>query len=657
MKLAVAIGVGVLVAACGMSERAPVAVVDHSPPWALDPAVPGGDLPPAGRSLFDFALARHVNGEDSYDIPPTFDELLGRIERGLGCDGGCSRQVLIPLGRSLQRTAASPGFFSSPRVVVAITGDGAGPISGRDRIYLGYQRRAGTIEVISYNEAAGRFEFQLVTGYRSGGTPQLVYAKRSVCVACHQNHGPIFSRQVWDETNANPRIAALLNEANPTFERIPVETPNAIDDATERANLIGVTQRLWMEACDPSCRRAALIAALQFRLSGGRGFDREPIAKLIAGGMRTHFPDGLAIPNPDIPNRDPLDMSAGISGRAQSHVSARLEALVPRAPLDVWRADDPELAHRFVTGLAQLLSAADIRAIDERISSRSPTPTHIYRAPCTLVAGNANSPYECRGEVVLSGNASVVSLLSIGDAMPLRNLSVADARRKSGRFEFSPRSGVGYARLASGDAVSRVSLRGRGDQGEVEVTVVEDFSILREGLSSATFPDRPFSRATVMAAVDAALDVSPALRCCEDGASLPPAKTETPEANTLPLEAAAFKDPCGRCHGTTQTSPPNFLAGDEKRVSTLLAHCAPRIFVRLAMWDVPADLRDKVPMPPPAASRAGHPWVQESPPESVAPLRKYVAGLLRTETGAEPDVANLLLHGYENMRTCLPAGT
>ena len=58
-------------------------------------------------------------------------------------------------------------FFSFPRVVAAMTADGGGQLLAKDRVYLGYQERAGVIEVISYNEAAARFEFQLVRNYRS----------------------------------------------------------------------------------------------------------------------------------------------------------------------------------------------------------------------------------------------------------------------------------------------------------------------------------------------------------------------------------------------------------------------------------------------------------------------------------------------------------
>ena len=189
----------VLMACCSLTSAADAT----APRWVLDPAVPGPDLPAEGRSLFDLMAADGV--------PFPFEALVRKLERQAGCKTGqCVSSVLIPLGRSLQRASAAPDFFASPRVVVAVTGEGLGPMFAKDRLYLGYQERANLIEVISYNEAAGRFEFQLVRNYSAGGTPELVYASRAVCTACHQNHAPIFSRQVWDETNANPRIAAAL---------------------------------------------------------------------------------------------------------------------------------------------------------------------------------------------------------------------------------------------------------------------------------------------------------------------------------------------------------------------------------------------------------------------------------------------------------------
>lgn len=658
MRVLAAIGMAcVFATACGMAEHGPVASEDGLPYWAVDPGRPGRDVPAVGRSLFDFAVTGRIDGKPVYDVPLSFEELIRRLEQRLGCASSCSHQVLIPLGRSLQRTAASPDFFAFPRVVVAITAEGAGPVSGRDRIFLGYQQRANVIEVISYNETAGRFEFQLVKNYRRGATPQVVYANRHVCVACHQNHGPVFSRQVWDETNANPQLAVLLSRAGRNFHQIPVEIPNAIDDATDRANLIGVTQRMWTEACDAICRSAAWIAALQYRLSGERGFDREPVAEAIATGFRRRWPNGLAIPNPDIPNRDPLAFAPGTMGLAQSHVPAPLESIAPRAPLEVWRAQDPELAHRFVTGLAQLLAGADVREIDDRLAARSfAAASREYRSACTLIGGDAGTAYDCRGEVSLRGNASALGSIAIGNSTPLRNLTLSATKRGPGLLEFRPRSGGYRTRLANGNAIARVALRWRGAQGVAKVTVIEDFAKLREAVAALSLPDKPFSRTAFMAALDAALGLPAQARCCDDESSLPPAQADVVPATSLPPEAAAFQQPCGACHATAEPSPPNFLAGDANRISASLAHCAPRMFVRLAMWESRPEARDKVPMPPPQASRSGHPWMQDTPVDAIKPLKSAVAGWLRAETGETPDLAKMLARGYENLRPCLPAG-
>jgi len=321
-----------------------------APHWAADPADPGPDLPPAGRALFDFVAAD--------GIPFPFEALVRRIEQRLGCAKGerCTHGVLIPLGRSLQRTAAAPDFFAHPRAVVAVTGEGAGPLQARDRLFLGYQASSNVLEVISFNETAGRFEFQIVRDYRAGGRPTLVYAARAVCTACHQNHAPLFSRPVWDETNANPAVAERLARTAPRIHGIEVhrgvDFPNAIDDATDRANLLVVTRRIWRDACDVNCRAGAARAAARYRATGGRELDDGPWRDALARGFARAWPAGLAIPNPDIPNRDPFLHATGREGLPAAHVAAAFEALAPRPPLEVWHADDPTLARRFVAGLA-----------------------------------------------------------------------------------------------------------------------------------------------------------------------------------------------------------------------------------------------------------------------------------------------------------------
>ena len=147
------------------------------PLWVVDPQAQEPDLPPVGRSLFDHL----VGSNGAYEVPFPFESLIEHIDRRLSKTAYLDRpikKVLIPLGRSLQRDAAAPAYFASPRAVVAVDGEPADDHQApamllRDRRYLGYMEDAAVLEVISYNEAAGRFEFQVVDDYREGGEKQV----------------------------------------------------------------------------------------------------------------------------------------------------------------------------------------------------------------------------------------------------------------------------------------------------------------------------------------------------------------------------------------------------------------------------------------------------------------------------------------------------
>ena len=209
----------------GLIAMVPVWAADApaAPAWVTDPARPGEHLPGAGGSLFD-ALFATPGG--AHAIPFPFERLLARLEAEVSRDPASAlpplKAVLIPLGRSLQRSAAAPDYFRFPRVVVGVDAPPApgSPWLLKDRLYIGYLEKSAVLEVISYNEGAGRFEFQLVKDYRAGGSPQVYYANRNICMACHHNAAPIFSRALWDETNANPAIAARLAAEGRSFHGI-----------------------------------------------------------------------------------------------------------------------------------------------------------------------------------------------------------------------------------------------------------------------------------------------------------------------------------------------------------------------------------------------------------------------------------------------------
>jgi hypothetical protein len=153
-RLAIAVLVASLSGASASADEA-----GPPPVLAVDPDDPGPSLPPVGHSLFDFLTTREVDGALVQEVPFPFTALQAQIADALGGAEPDLKQVLIPLGRSLQRNAANPDFFAFPRAVVAVDQEsepraGEGGMLLADRLYLGFQERAATIEVISYNEAA-----------------------------------------------------------------------------------------------------------------------------------------------------------------------------------------------------------------------------------------------------------------------------------------------------------------------------------------------------------------------------------------------------------------------------------------------------------------------------------------------------------------------
>ena len=276
-------------------------------------------------------FSRPAPGGAVYDVPFPFEQLLERLEWAAGA-GSMPRSpldaTLIPLGRSLQREAAAPDYFGSPRIVVGVTGEpatghGALGLRLKGRLFLGYQPRARVLEVISYNAAANRFEFQLVHDYGPGGEPRVRYARRALCTSCHQNAGPIFADAGWNETSANARIASRLDGLGPRFHGVAVtrsdRAAGAIDSAADDASLLVVYQRLWNEGCASGelrrvarCRAGALQAMVQYRLSGYAGFDRGAVlyaADYLPTQVRSwaeRWADGLLIPDSNLPDRSPL---------------------------------------------------------------------------------------------------------------------------------------------------------------------------------------------------------------------------------------------------------------------------------------------------------------------------------------------------------------
>jgi hypothetical protein len=677
-----------------------------APQWSVDPSVPGADIPAAGASLFDVVTT--TQGRQSIAFP--FEKLIARFEAAAGCGvrPACTRAILLPLGRSLQRAAASPDFFAHPRVVAAVVDDGRGPLLLKDRLYVGYQDKAGVIEVISYNEALGRFEFQIVRNYQAGQTPQVSYARRAVCVSCHQNHGPIFSRQVWLETNANPQIAARLAEHGTAFHGVAaggaLDIANAIDDATDRANRLALVQQLWRRGCGDGtagdrCRRGVFIASMQFRLTGGRAYDvagnfQRDVVDRLQANARLQWPAGIAIPDADIVNRDPLAVPEQGDPLALVHVPARFDPLVPRAPVEIVAAEGRVLADELVRGIAGFMSSAQLEELD-RVLKRNAEEFQVrdFEAPCAISAISDQVAFDCsiKPPSVIAADPSGLQLSgtlgrtegvldnieAYGNA-PIRHLRIrsvarrADAAGRSVSFEVHDRGRT--ARLPDGNAISSIILKWPAPRGEppaqpdgrstapdrrlsgtATLKIREDFGLAASFLSLTSDPIRSSSVDELIANMRG-LEAKP---CCGDAQPFPLLATHPRDETNVAPPAAVFEPECGNCHHTAEITPPNFLAGDAKRVSDALDSCAARIFVRLAMQDVPAAERDKTPMPPePVLLPGQRPLAHDARKSaSLAAIRRAIEERLRIQYGRVPTAAELLKDGYENLRPCLPASS
>lgn len=697
----------------------PAPAVSEVGTWAVDPHAPGSDLPPTGGSAFDAVFSRVTPAGVVHDVPFPFPRLLRTLEHAAGGESMPRSPLdatLIPLGRSLQREAAAPDYFQSPRVVVAVTGEpdsGTGPLGVRlkNRLFLGYQPRANVVEIISYNEAANRFEFQVVHDYGAGREPRVRYARRALCTSCHHNAGPIFADASWDETTANPQVASRLEGLGAQFHGVPVtdvdRAVTAIDIATDEANLLPVYQRLWSEGCASArsievarCRAGALQAMVQYRLSNSAGFERT--AALYAEGYLSlqrrnwawQWPDGFLIPNPNLPNRSPL-MSP-----SPSVVPVALDPLRRRPPMARWEASSARDLERLVSGLSPSLPDRHMGLLARYLSEVGKGgPGRSLTATCKVIRrGFAGHPrllqIECGAARETSAGFHLRAQLRVTPDGPAEGEA---SWLEMGGGTYAQRTMVGGVENAQ--AGSRVALRLIGRDGETAIRAPDGNAVLGfvlawdEGVadnatrfdatgtlsiagdfrpvastlerlaagasaSSPLLADR-FDGTRLSGWLLAELGVLPVPPCCDSGPRPAPrldVEAAPPDATlSVALEhhgpLLTFRRYCGACHGSDTTYPPGFLHGDGETILSTVVQCAERIYYRLSMWHRPSEDQGVPPMPPvqglSLAGTTADDWRQS---ESLERLTAYVRELLVKE---RRDPGAVLEGNYHATRACL----
>ena len=307
-----------------------------------DTVLSDDDLPPEGtRSLFDNIAAAN-NG-----VPYPFSKLVETLTK-MNPSGEQPVIVMLPHGRSLLKGQSDD---TKPRVLLAA--DFQAPntpaalgVNTRRQLILGFVENADEIEVLSYNEAAGRFEFQLVQDYSATGARKLLYAKRQVCLTCHQGGAPIFSQRPWEETTAaSGTIEAMLRARTqagldphsylgmPTVA--PLSAPERFDELTDVGNFFATTQKLWLDGCgDPAvlgqgaieCRKTALKLALKYKAEPGAFREEGPLVEKLRELQANSLGDKtVAVAESDLTNRNPVAEQQGFKAWLRSLTTARIK--------------------------------------------------------------------------------------------------------------------------------------------------------------------------------------------------------------------------------------------------------------------------------------------------------------------------------------------
>ncbi len=232
----------------------------YAPLPVLTPALLTQSVPPFGRSLFDHIVAQ---GPDApLAVPFPFESLVGALTSRSGA-GVLS--ALIPRGRSLLRAANAVDPFRFPRAIVGLKPEP--PFGGS--VFVAFVEPAERLEVISFNEAMGRYEFQVVTDYAPGKTPVVKYANRAVCVACHQDGGPLFPEYTWAETNENAYIGLIMerDQAAQSYHGLPLRSPafsgvTELDRSVREAHVSLALQKAWTLGCSGEAQAQVECRAL-----------------------------------------------------------------------------------------------------------------------------------------------------------------------------------------------------------------------------------------------------------------------------------------------------------------------------------------------------------------------------------------------------------
>lgn len=315
-------------------------------------------------SVFDQFLTRNKGV-----VPYPIKELKDRLQEFARKDGGPFdvSVVMIPNGRSRQKSGCD---FKQPRVLLGIVPPLDTDPTRRvlrnmaDRIFFGYSERRNELEVISWNNFQGKFEFRTVTNYDppKAGKQKITGNVSHQCIICHQAGGPIFSASPWSESNMNavgsPFERSAVSEAligsvgssrykGLEIDAVAVDASEEIqarvlaaadyDRMVESANQLSQIREIAAGACgaDLNCRSEYLKSILhKIKELAVKGFgptpsflpDKKFVEMFNALISRTWPSTGFSYPSHQIPDRDPFVGAAQQISGVNYNPASRREA-------------------------------------------------------------------------------------------------------------------------------------------------------------------------------------------------------------------------------------------------------------------------------------------------------------------------------------------
>jgi hypothetical protein len=208
-------------------------------------------------------------------------------------------------------------------------------------VFLGFAARSKEVEVISWNKTSHRFDFLVVENYAEGLKPKIALPERQFCMACHQNGGPIFSRQNWNESATFLEDFRNKLKMDPALADLRPGPGGFFDFFVRDANETLQASNVCKKACagDSACRAQLLLGAL-LQSRGDSKALKQKFAPLLSGLTAKQWPaDEFVYPSDAIPNRDPLKSTehGGLVERGRIVDLAKFLKACPAGPLQSYQ--------------------------------------------------------------------------------------------------------------------------------------------------------------------------------------------------------------------------------------------------------------------------------------------------------------------------------